>query len=1000
MAQKREVTGKVTDAATGEALPGVSIHEKGTSNGSITDADGKYSITVAPSAILVISSIGYVSQEVTVNERAAIDIQLTEDAQLLDDIVVVGYGEQKRSNITGAVSSVAVGDMTNKTQLRLDQALQGMVAGVTVARDGGAPGAKPSIHIRGAGSIDGTDPLWIVDGIRMDPGNHFDIDDVESMEILKDAAAASIYGIAAAHGVILVTTKRGKGEAKVTFKSSVSKRQPVNLPTFLNSADFVAYRKQGRLNAGQNPDPSWDNYEHDTDWLSAFYNGSGLLQTYDLSVAKGDEKLSYYLSFSHDNEDGILIDNNFKRYSLRLNTDVRINKWLKIGESVLLSRVTENPIGNNNENYSGAIPFRSIPIMPVYDEDNPYGGWGMGPAYFNGPNPVATQYQQPEKKGHNRIDGNAFAEITLLTGLTVRGSVGYNYYGYMTERFLEAFDYGTFADPLNKLQYFSTSSQQLLGNVVATYTRQFGKHDVKVMAGYEAIKFDIGSVNAMATGFITDQSSSFNLGSGAISIPDMYQPLGERMLSEFGRINYSYNDRYLLEFNLRHDAVGSKFAPGHRWGIFPSVSAGWRISEEDFFKNVRYISNLKLRASTGKLGSANAAPFGWQPTYTTQFSRYAFDVQGANRVSGYYISRFTNSEVSWEEINVHNVAVDAKAFENKVSLTVEWYLRDTKKLLYPDPIPPSSGIAVHNFDPVSPSVNIGTMRNSGVDVELGYTEKFGNFSFTTSANVSYLKNKMLSLGDDGIITGGYGGGQIGGMTRTEPGHPMSSFYGYVVQQMLNTPADVYAINTWSPDGIYQEAGTAPGDFMYKDINGDGKITPEHDRVFIGNPWPKFTYAFNIAVSYKNMIDLALQFQGIAGVDVFNASKAYTRNFFGDNNTTTLIKEAWTPENHTNHPRNIASDPNGNWGKPSSYFVEDGSYLKLRNIQLGYTMPSPYTEKLGVKRVRIYLNANNFLTFTKYSGFDPEIAGSNIGRGVDFGQYPQVRTFGGGLEVQF
>lgn len=1000
MAQKKEVTGKVSDATTGEALPGVSIYEKGTSNGSITDADGKYSIQVSTSATLVISSIGYVSQEIVVNERVTIDIQLIEDAKLLEDIVVVGYGEQKRSNITGAVSSVAVGDLQNKTQLRLDQALQGMVAGVTVARDGGAPGAAPTIHIRGAGSISGTEPLWIVDGIRMSPGNQFDVDDVESMEILKDAAAASIYGIAAAHGVILVTTKRGKGEAKVTFKSSISKRQPINLPTFLNSEDFVTYRKQGRLNASQSPDPSWDNYQHDTDWLSAFYNGSGLVQSYDLSVAKGDDKLSYYLSFGHDNEDGILIDNNFKRYSLRLNTDVRPNKWLKIGESLLLSRVTENPIGNNNENYAGAIPFRSIPIMPIYDENNPYGGWGMGPVYFNGPNPVATQYQQFEKKGHNRIDGNVFAELTLLKGLTVRGSVGYNYYGYMTERFLEAFDYGTFSDPINKLQYFSTSSQQLLGNVVATYDKQFGKHDLKVMAGYEAIRNDAGSVNAMATGFITDRASSFNLAGGAVSIPEMYQPLGERMLSEFGRINYAFNDRYLLEVNLRHDAIGSKFAPGNRWGLFPSVSAGWRISEENFFKSVPYVSSLKFRVSSGKLGSANARAFGWQPTYTTQFSRYAFDAQGANRVSGYYISRFTNQAVSWEEINVHNVGIDAKAFENKVSLTFEWYLRDTKKLLYPDPIPPSSGISTHYQSPVSPDVNIGTMRNSGIDIELGYSEKFGNFTVTTSGNVSFMKNKMISLADDGSITGGYGGDQISGMTRTQPGHPISSFYGYVVQQMLNTAGDVYAINTYADDGIYQEAGTGPGDFMYVDLNGDGEITPDGDRTFIGNPWPKATYGFNISVSYKNMIDLGLQFQGVAGVDVFNASKAYTRNFFGDNTTTTLIKEAWTPENHTDHPRNIATDPNGNWGKPSSYFVEDGSYLKLRNIQLGYTMPSQYTEKIGVKRVRLYVNANNLLTFTKYSGFDPEIAGSNVARGVDFGQYPQVRTFGGGLEVQF
>lgn len=996
-AQSVTITGTVTSASN-EAQPGVSILEKGTSNGAMTDANGKFSITVSADAILVFSSIGFLSQEVKVGEQATIDIILIEDVETLDEIVVVGYGEQKRSNVTGAVTSVKVGDMTNKTQLRIDQALQGMAAGVTVARDGGAPGAKPSVHIRGVGSIGGTEPLWVIDGVRMYPGNQFDIDDVESIEVLKDAAAAAIYGINAAHGVILVTTKRGKGEAQVTFKSSISKRQPINLPTFLNSADFVKYRKEGRLNAGQNPDPSWDNYTANTDWMSAFYGGSGLLQSYDLSISKGDEKLTYYLSLGHDNEEGILIDNNLKRYSLRLNTDLRLAKWLKIGESVLISRVTENPIGNNNENYSGAIPFRSIPIMPIYDENNPYGGWGMGPAYFNGPNPVATQYQQHESKAHNRVEGNIFGEIAPFKGLTVRGTLGYNYYAYMTEQFNESFDYGTFADPLNRLYYYATEYQSILANVVATYSLQIKKHSFKIMAGYESFQENTRGVNASASGFYTDKASSFNLASGAVSIPDPYQPLGERMLSEFGRLNYSYNDRYLLEFNLRHDAVGSKFAPGYRWGIFPSLSAGWRISEESFFKNVSFVSNLKVRGSLGKLGSNNTKPFGWQPTYTAQFSRYSFDLLGANKVSGYYISRVTNGAVQWEEINVYNGAFDAGFLKNKFTLTVEVYRRDTKKLLYPVPVPASVGIATHNFDPNSPEINIGTMRNGGVDIELGYNETIGNFSVTTSGNVAYQKNKMLSL-NDSYVTGGYGGGQISGMTRTQAGRPVSSFYGYVVQQMLNSVGDVYAVNTYADDGIYQEAGTAPGDFMYKDLNDDGEITPD-DRTFIGNPWPKFTYALNLAVSYKGMLDLSLQFQGIAGVDVFNASKAYTRNFFGDYNSTNNLKEAWTPEHHTNNPRNIATDPNGNFGKPSTYFVEDGSYLKLRNVQLGFNVPATYLIKIGLKKVRVYANANNLLTFTKYTGFDPEIAGSNTARGVDYGQYPQVRTFGAGLEVQF
>jgi TonB-linked SusC/RagA family outer membrane protein len=1001
-AQTKPITGTVK-AGTGEPQPGVSVYEKGTSNGTISDASGAYSITVSEGAILVFSSIGLITQEIVITNQTVVDVTLREDTKMLDDVVVIGYGEQKRSNVTGAVTTVKVADMQNKSQLRLDQALQGMAAGVTVARDGGSPGARPTIHIRGIGSISDTEPLWIVDGVRMDPGNQFEIDDVESMEILKDASAAAIYGVKAAHGVILVTTKRGKGEPKITFKTSISKRQPVNLPKLLNSEDFVAYRKEGRLNAGQNPDPSWDNYEHDTDWMSAFYNGSGVLQSYDVSISKGDDKSNYFLSFGHDNEEGILIDNNFKRYSVRLNSDVKVAKWIKIGESMLVSRVTENPIGKNNENSSGAIPYRSIPIMPIHDPNNPYGGWGMGPAYFNGPNPVATQYQQHETKAYNRIDGNAYVELTPVQGLSIKGTLGYNYFGFAGERFEEAFDYGTFADPINKLMFSSATSQSILGNIVATYSKTINKHSFKVMGGFEGFKYDPSSLNATGTGYIVDVAQSFNLTGGSIGVPDRYQPLAERMQSQFGRINYSYNDRYLIEGNIRRDAVGSKFAPAYRWGVFPSVSVGWRISEEEFFQNVPVINTLKVRASAGKLGSDNSSAFIWQSTYTTQFSTYSFDDKGTVKVPGYYIARFANGEVQWEEINVYNVAIDTRLLNNKLSFTFELYRRDTNKLLYPVQIPSSVGIATHNFDPVSPQVNIGTLRNTGIDIELGYTETFGDFQLTTSGNASFLKNKVISLVGDAYVMSGYGGEQIGGMSRTQPGHPISSFYGYVVQQMLNSAGDVYAINTYAEDGFYQYPETGPGDLMYKDLNpsdDNSEITADDDRTFIGNPWPKMTYALNIGVVFRNMVDISLQFQGVAGVDVFNAGKAYSRNFFGDNNSTTLIKDAWTPDNHTNHPRNIANDPNRNFGSPSTYFVEDGSYLKLRNLQIGFTLPGKYLEKLRIKKLRIYANANNLLTFTKYSGPDPEIAGSNLSRGIDYGQYPQVRTFGAGLEVQF
>lgn len=1003
-----EVSGRVTSTAENIGLPGVTILQKGTSNGSVSDIDGYFKITVPDTAILVFSSIGYITQEVKVNGRSTLEIGLNEDIQSLDEIVVVGYGAQKRSNLTGAISSVKPQDIENRPIIRLDQALQGMSSGVFVSKGGGAPGASPTIHIRGVGSINNTEPLWIVDGIKMSPGNHFNLDDVESIEILKDAAASSIYGAQAAHGVILVTTKRGSGKLQMTFKSSFAKVQPRRLPELLGSEEFVEYKKQSREAAGQNPEPSWDNWEYDTDWIDAYYGGNGFSQYYDFSVAQGTDKFNYYMSLGFDDENGILIDNDFKRYSIRVNSDAQLTNWLKIGESMLFSKVEENPIDNYNENrdasgnFTGDIPYRSIPIMPIYDDTNIYGGWGQGPAYFQGGNPVASQYQQHAYKDNSRLDGNIYLLLEPLKGLGIRTTLGYNYNSYVGKTFSEAFDYGSFANPINQLERTAATDETITANIVATYEKQIGTHFFKVMAGYESLQYEGSNANASASDFPVDIAWSFNLARGPINITNRYQPLPYRLLSQFGRVNYNYKEKYFLEGNIRRDA-SSRFGPNNRFGIFPSFSAAWRISEESFFEGIGFINNLKLRVSAGVLGSDNIGGSLFETLYTSQFSTYAYDAAGTKQ-PGFYISKYPNTDVKWEEVNMTNIGFDVAFLENKITLSADYYIKDTKDLLYGVPIPSSVGISTHLQNAINPPVNIGTMRNEGIDLDLVYKNTYGHFDLSVGTNVSFMRNELLHLNNDEYIIGGGAGGQINGMTITEAGQPISSFYGYKVRQMLNSDDEVYAINTWAADGTYQEGGTAPGDLMYWDISGpdgvpDGEITA-HDRTIIGNPWPKMMYGININLSYKKMIDVMLQFQGVQGVDIFNANLAYSRNFYGDNNTTTLIREAWTPENPTDHPRNIASDPNGNFSKPSTYFIEDGSYLKLRNVQIGYTLPTPIANRLHLQRLRVYANANNIFTITKYSGIDPEIAGSNTGRGVDYGLYPHTRTYGGGIEIQF
>ncbi|HEY3387843.1 MAG TPA: SusC/RagA family TonB-linked outer membrane protein, partial [Saprospiraceae bacterium] len=668
------VTGIVLDAADNSPLPGATVMLKGESVGTISDTDGHYQIKAETGDTLVFSFVGYIPVEIAVGQQMQIDALLAIDQAELDEVVVIGYGQEKRSNLTGSVSSVKVDYLKDKPINRLDQALQGMVSGVMVSKGGGAPGASPTIHIRGVGSIGNTEPLWIVDGIKMSPGNHFNLDDVESMEVLKDAASSAIYGAEAAHGVILVTTKRGAptGKTVVTYSSSFAQVNPISLPTLLGSEDFVAYKKESRLNAGQNPEPAWDNWEHDTDWIPAFYAGSGFSHFHDLSIAKGADKSNFFLSLGYDNENGILVNNDFKRYSLRLNSDFELLKWLSVGESILLSTVKEDPINNNNEDYNGAIPYRSIPIMPIYDANNPYGGWGRAPDYFQGPNPVATQYQQHEDRRYNRLDGMMYLDIKPLKGLTVRGTIGYNTLSYLSQAFNEAFDYGAFANPINSLTYSSANDEAITGNVVGTYSLLTGNHAFKFMAGYESSQFETMHFNATATDFPIDVASSFNLATGTFNVTDRQSIYQRRLLSQFGRINYNYKEKYLLEANIRRDASAPAFSPENIWGVFPSISAGWNIAKESFMSDADFFTILKLRASIGSLGSDNIGNFIYSKTYTSQFDSYTFDVNGQNKVAGFYISRFPNAEVKWEEVQISNIGLDAAILDGRLSFSIEY----------------------------------------------------------------------------------------------------------------------------------------------------------------------------------------------------------------------------------------------------------------------------------------------------------------------------------------
>lgn len=988
------VSGSVK-SADGEPIIGANVVVKGTTNGAVTDLEGNFNLVVTAGAVLQVSFIGYVAQEIPVDGQSNIQVTLKEETIGIDDVVVIGYGTQKRSNMTGAISSVKAEDIEKLNVRRVDQALRGKAAGVMVNQNTGKPGAGPSIHVRGVGSIGDTSPLWIVDGIRMGTGNYFDIDDVESIEILKDASASAIYGAQAAHGVILVTTKRGlnNGKVNVNFKANVGQSAPINLPTMLNRDQFIDVATRSRVAAGQQPDPSWSEPgQPDTDWSDELFAGSGLEQSYNLDVSSGNEKATYYLSGGYDSQEGIMIDNKFERYSLRANSDYKLFKEkVKIGESILVSRTQENPTVQ-----AEGVPWRSIPMNPLYDDTNPYGGWGRAPTYFQGSNVVAKEYQSHRKLTNNRLNANAYVDIEIIDGLHFKSTFGINYTSFLGEEFDEAYSYGSLTNTNNELRYKSNDSQTLTANYVLTYDKDFGDHSIKAMAGYESIKTDEVGFGASMQTFPIDVSWSFNLATGAPNVYDRSSISRRRILSQFGRVNYSYKDKYLLEATVRRDASAPKFGQENLWGVFPSWSVGWRITEEAFMQEVDWISNLKLRVSSGTLGSDNIGNYLYSKTYYSSRAYYAFDANGSNKVPGFFLNRFPNEAVKWEEITMTDVGIDLGLFDNKLSFVMDYYVKNTTDMLYSVPVPQSVGISRSREDPSSVSMNIGEMKNTGFELAVNYVETFNELKLSLNGNTSFMSNELTKLAEDAFINGGIGGQTFGSTARSEVGMPLSSFYGFEYVKIFDTQQEIDALNAAAPDGAYQNNKTAPGDMMYRDLNGDGEITND-DRTYIGNPWPKVIYGLTTNLEWRNF-DMNIFFQGVAGVDVFNGNRGLYEQIFADYNTSTNALNAWEPNNMTGQPRLILSDPNGNFRNVSSYFVENGAYLKLRNLQIGYNLPKSILDRINMSKARIYVNGDNLLTITNYSGIDPEVSGDNTGRGVDFNAYPQVRTLSVGIEL--
>ncbi|MFL1683659.1 SusC/RagA family TonB-linked outer membrane protein [Coprobacter secundus] len=1030
-AQKITVKGIVISSQK-EPLIGVGIIEEGTTNGTITDIDGKFSISVASHSKLKFSYVGYTSKIITVGNETNLTIILEENMQNLDEVVVIGYGTVKKSDLTGAVSSIKASELNNTPTSDIESALQGKVSGVFISKKSGRPGDAADVKIRGIGSFNSSGPLWVIDGVQQSPGVDFNMNDAESIEILKDASAAAIYGAAAANGVIIVTTKRGKkGETKVNFNAYVGFAQPTNMIKPLNSGQLKRLRIEDFNGQGYMSEEAMKNfpleenqkgYALDYEPTNADYNwkdllfSRGITQNYDISLSKGEENYNFYTSFNYYNEKGTYIDTGFRRYSFRFNSDVKLYKWLSMGENLQLTCTNLNPYADSRylNNFLRTLPF-TIP----YDSSNQPGGFGYFPktdnegneidvksilAGYDGGNPLADELTHNESQKKYNLNGSIYLKVEPIKQFNVTATFAGGLGSGITH--IENSEYQYHA--LKKRDY--TSMNENLGtsygwttNIVANYHQEFGAHSLTAMIGFEA-----------AYGWGTTLRSSAQNMLGGLYMISMASKADRNVESSysnnatasyFGRINYGYKDKYLFTAVLRRDA-SDRFAPKYRWGTFPSFSAAWRISDESFLRdNADWLNQLKIHASWGILGNSGISQFLYTSTYNTYTGNYAFGSGDPQTpVTGLLLDRLPNSNIKWEEITTTDIGIDLAVLNNTLTFSADWYIKNTSDALFNTSLPDLSGLGIKTNPTPSYIMNVGKIRNTGADFEIAYRNRIGkDFNYNINGNISFFKNKVLTTNEsnDILISGNVLSGT--NISYTQKGLPMSTFYGYQVEGVFQTQEEVDFYNTLAQtkgNQFYQESGTAPGDLRFKDINRDGKIDSA-DITNIGNPWPNFTYGFNLGFNWK-FIDFNIFFQGVQGGKIFNEYRSKTHTLYSDYNTTTYALNRWVGPGSTNENFRMAvDDPNGNESKASTWYLESASYFRLKNIQLGFTIPKEWTQKAKINRCRLYVAAQNLWTLTQYEGFDPEFStGANTEAGIDRGNYPQNRVIQCGVQLDF
>ena len=986
--QAKTVTGTVIDVS-GEPIIGANIRIKGTTTGTITDIDGNFSIEAEPQSVIEVSYIGYLTQETVINNQKSIRFLLKEDTKTLDEVVVIGYGVQKKADLTGSVANINTEKLNTQSNANIGQALQGKIAGVDIVSQGGAPGSGTRIMVRGIGTLNNASPLYIVDGMYMNSIDHINPNDIASIDVLKDASSAAIYGSRAANGVIIVTTKEGSNtEGKPIIDLSVN----LGISTaskFLDMLDAKGWAEVTTIARQAIGKPALDMAtdlanKPDNDWQDIMFRPA-LMQNYNLAVKGGGKYSTYYTGLGYFNQDGIVKGTNYQRYNIQSKNDYKRGIF-SAGTNLIISFSHDKPLHQELRGGMIGTILQSVPTLEKYDDTREGGYGGTYGDVVNIPHPLAIIDDNiMDRYNENvKIFANLYAQIELFKGLKYKLNLTPDFSFERYKNYLNKYDFGLATNSITQLTERQRRRRNILVENLLTFDRTFGEHKISALAGYTYQDSRFRHIQAYGEGLpqgleeidaaTTNRSNEGNSWRSVLT-------------SILGRVFYSYQNKYLFTATIRRDG-SSKFGKNNRYGYFPSFSLGWNVAEEKFMENVHWLDQLKLRGGYGVLGNQEIDNYQYSSTITTGIN---YPDGNGGLLQGAFPKNFANPDIKWEETAMTNVGIDFMAFNNRLSLTADYYVKNTKDILLTVPIPISSGGA---NDPIR---NAGKIRNNGFEFNLGWMDQPNpDISYGINLIGSFNKNKVIAMGSEsGSIKGGSTNQNIT-TSETKAGYPIGGYWLISTAGYFNSQEEVDA---YAKDGKKIQPAAEPGDIKFVDANNDGVINDD-DRVFQGSPFPDFTFALNGNMRYKNF-DLSIGLQGVLGNKIYNATRQTLEDVTKGSNFLASCLDYWTPENkNASHPRLTWDDPNRNTRAESDRYLENGSYLRLRSVQLGYTFPQTWF-KGAIQHARVYINAENLFTITSYSGYSPDVNADNANyRGFDNFIYPTNRTFMLGLNVTF